>query len=253
MTVTDTTLSGGSVTINDGASGNNTVSAAGDTSASKGKTLTYNAGTGTDSFTGGFENDKVHVSAAAVGGDTLTGGSGTNTLMLTSAGTANLGGVSKFATIDLAAGNNTVTVTDTTLSGGSVTINDGASGNNSVSAAGDTSASKGKTLTYNAGTGTDSFTGGFENDTVNVSAAAVGGDTLTGGSGTNTLTLTSAGTVNLGGVSKFATIDLAAGNNTVTVTDTTLSGGSVTINDGASGNNTRQRGGRHVRPARARR
>ena len=238
VTVTDTTLSGGSMTLNDGASGNNSVSAAGDTAASKAKTLTYYAGTGTDSFTGGFENDVVQVSAAAVGGDTLTGGSGTNTLTLTSAGSANLGGVSKFATINLAAGNSTVTVTDTTLSGGTVTINDGASGNNSVSAAGDTAASKGKTLNYTAGTGTDSFTGGFENDTVDVSAAAVGGDTLTGGSGTNTLTLTSAGSANLGGVSKFGTINLAAGNSTVTVTDTTLSGGTVTINDGASGNNT---------------
>ena len=77
-----------------------------------------------------------------MGGDTLTGGSGTNTLALTSAGSANLGGVSKFATINLATGNSTVTVTDTTLSGGAVTINDGASGNNSVSAAGDTTASK---------------------------------------------------------------------------------------------------------------
>ena len=178
----------------DGASGNDSISAASDTSASKGKTLTYVTGSGTDSFTGGFENDTVHVSAAAVGGDTLTGGSGTNTLVLTSAGTLSLGGVSKFGTIDLAAGNSTVTVTDTTLSGGSVTINDGASGNNTISAAGDTSASKGKTLTYYTGSGTDSFTGGFENDTVDVSAAAVGGDTLTGGSGTNTLVLTSAGT-----------------------------------------------------------
>ena len=190
MTVTDKTLSGGSVTLNDGASGNNSVSAAGDTSASKAKTLNYYTGSGTDSFTGGFENDVVQVSAAAVGGDTLTGGSGTNTLTLTSAGSVNLGGVSKFATINLAAGNSTVTVTDTTLSGGTVTINDGASGNNSVSAAGDTSASKGKTLNYTAGSGTDSFTGGFENDKVHVSAAAVGGDTLTGGSGTNTLMLT---------------------------------------------------------------
>jgi hypothetical protein len=39
-------------------------------------------------------------------------------------------------------------VTDKTLSVATVTINDGASGNNSVSAAGDTSASKNKTLTY---------------------------------------------------------------------------------------------------------
>ena len=224
MTVTDKTLSGGAVTIIDGASGNNSVSAAGDTVASKAKTLTYTTGSGKDSFTGGFENDKVDVSAAAVGGDTLTGGTGTNTLTLTSAGSANLGGVSKFATINLAAGNSTVTVTDKTLSGGTVTINDGASGNNTITAAGDTAASTGKTLIYAAGTGVDHFTGGFENDTVRVSAAAVGGDTLTGGSGANTLTLPTAGAFSLGGVSKFATINLAAGNNTVTVTDKTLTG-----------------------------
>ena len=222
VTVTHTTLSGGG-----GAAikrrregGNNSISAADDTAASTGKTLTYNAGSGTDSFTGGFENDRVNVAAAAVGGDTLTGGSGTNTLVLTTAaGSVNLGGVSKFATIDLATGNNTVTVTDTTLSGGSPTLYDEASGN-TISAAGDTTASTGKTLTYNAGAGTDSFaTGGFENDTVNVSAAAVGGDTLTGGSGTNTLTLTSAGSANLSG--PRSTINLAAGNSTVTVTDDT--------------------------------
>ena len=157
--------------------------------------------------------------------------------MLTTPGTFSLGGVSKFATIDLAAGNNTVTLTDTTLSGGPVAIHDGASGKNSISAAGDTGASKGKSLTYFAGAGPDSFTGGSENDTVRVSAAAVGGDTLTGGSGTNTLVLTSPGTFSLSGVSKFATIDLAAGNNAVTLTDTTLSGGPVAIHDGASGKN----------------
>ena len=237
VTVTNTTLSGGSVTLSDGASGNHTVSAASDTSASTGKALIYLAGTGTDIFSGGFENDSLRVSAAAVGGDTLTGGSGGNTLTLTSAGAANLGGVSKFGVINLAAGNSTVTVADKTLSGGPVALHDGASGNNTVSAAGDTSASTGKTLTYYAGTGTDSFTGEFETDKVSVSAAAVGGDTLTGGSASNILTLTSAGSANLGGVSKFGTIDLAAGNSTVTANDTTLAGGAVTINDGASGNN----------------
>ena len=238
VTVTDKTLSGGAVALHDGASGNDSVSAAGDTAASKGKTLTYFAGTGTDSFTGGFENDTVRVSAAAVTGDVLTGGSGTDTLVLTSAGSVSLGGVSKFTTIDLATGNSTVTVTDKTLSGGAVALHDGASGKNSVSTAGDTAASQGKTLTYFAGTGTDSFTGGFESDTVRVSAAAVAGDAMNGGSGTNTLVLTSAGSVNLGGVNKFGTIDLAAGNSTVTVTDKTLSGGAVTLRDGASGNDT---------------
>jgi hypothetical protein len=237
VTVTDTTLSGGTVALHDGSSGNNSVSAAGDTSASKGKTLSYFAGTGTDSFVGGFENDKVTVSAASLGADTLTAGTGTNTLTLTGAGTFSLGGVSRFATVTLGAGNNTVTVTDTTLSGGTVALHDGSSGNNSVSAAGDTSASKGKTLSYFAGTGTDSFVGGFENDSIHVSAAAVTADKLTGGTGNNTLILTSAANFSLGGISNFATVDLAAGNNTVTVADTTLSGGSVLLHDGASGNN----------------
>ncbi len=238
VTVTDKTLSGGALSLHAGATGNNSVSAAGDTSASIGKTLSYYTAAGTDTFTGGLENDTVDVRAAQVGGDTLTGGSGTNSLVLTTSGTFSLGGVSKFGIIYLAAGNNTVTVTDKTLSGGALGLHDGASGSNSVSAAGDTSTSTGTTLTYSAGTGTDSFTGGFENDTVNVSAAAVGGDTLTGGSGNNAFNVTTSGTFSLSGVSKFATIFLAAGNNTVTVTDTTLSGGAVTLHDGTNSNNS---------------
>jgi len=237
VTVTDTTLSGGSVAVHDGASGTNSVSAAGDTAASKGKTLYYVTGTGPDSFTGGFENDTVYVSATAAGGDTLTGGSGSNALVLTSAGTVSLGGVSKFGNIYLAAGTNTVTVADATLSGGSATVHDGTSGSNNVSATGDTAASKGKTLYYVTGSGPDSFTGGFENDTVYVSATAVGADTLTGGTGADVLVLTSAGSVNLGGVSRFPTVYLAAGTNTVTVTDTTLSGGAVTLREVAGSNN----------------
>ena len=238
VTVTDTALAANGLAVHDAASSNNSISAAGDTSASAGKTLTYYAGTGTASFTGGFENDLVFVRAASVGGDTLTGGSGANALELDSAGAVNLGGVRKFGTIILAAGSSTVTVTDTTLSGGAVKLYDGTSGNNTISAVGDSSASAGKTLTYYAATGKDRFTGGFENDTVNVSASAVGGDTLTGGSGSNTLALTTAGSANLGGVSKFRAIDLAVGNSTVTLTDTTLSSGSVTVHDAVSSNNS---------------
>ena len=73
MTVTDTTLSGGSVALFDGASGNNIVSAAGDTPASAGKKLVYYAGAGADSFTGGFENDTAYVGAGA---GTYAAGSG---------------------------------------------------------------------------------------------------------------------------------------------------------------------------------
>ena len=48
----------------------------------------------------------------------------------------------------------------------------------------------------------------------------------------STLVLTGAGTFSIANVSDFGFIDLPAGNNTVTVTDKTLSGGPVTINDG---------------------
>jgi Ca2+-binding RTX toxin-like protein len=99
---------------------------------------------------------------------------------MSGAGTINLGGVSKFANIYLANGNNAVTVTDATLSGVSTALHDGLSGNNTISAAGDTAASGGKTLYYYAGTGIDSFTGGFENDTI---YAGTGLGTFTAGSG----------------------------------------------------------------------
>jgi hypothetical protein len=53
----------------------------------------------------------------------------------------------------------------------------------------------------------------------------VGGDVLSGGSGTNTLMLTNAGSVNLGGVGNFATIDLFGGTNTVSVSADRSQGG----------------------------
>jgi Ca2+-binding RTX toxin-like protein len=215
-----------------------------------------------------------------VGGDTLTGGRGTNTLDLTTAGTFSLSGVGKFGTINLAAGNNTVTVADKTLSGGSVTISGGISGKNSITAAGDTAASTGKTLiyitgagsdtfiggfendvvnaagdgstsagttlTFTAGSGTDSFTGGFENDVVKVSAAAVGGDILTGGRGNNTLDLTTAGTVNLSRVSGVETYALANGGaNTLTLATANfagVTGNSITVYGGNGGNTISEAG-----------
>jgi hypothetical protein len=236
VTVTEKTLSGGPVTFHDGASGNNSIDATG--VASQGKTLIWLAGSGKDTLTGGSEIDKVYVTAAAVGGDTFTGGGNTANALVLTAGSANLGGVSKFSQVYLAAAGSTVTVTDKTLSGGPVTFRDAASGNNKIDATGDTVASKAKTLIWLAGSGTDTLTGGSEIDKVYVTAAAVGGDTFTGGgNAANALVLT-AGSANLGGVSKFSQVYLAAAGNTVTVTNNTLSGGPVTFRDAASGNNS---------------
>jgi hypothetical protein len=238
--VADNTLSSSKVNIN-GGNGNNTISAVGDSSASKGKSLTYIAGAGTATFMGGFENDTVTIlSLAALAGDTLTGGAGTNTLALTTAGAVSYGtNVKNFTVLNLGAGSNTVTVTDAMLAPGKLAIHAGATGNNTVNAAGDTVASKGKSLMYTAGKGIDTFSGGSENDTVIASLAALAGDTLTGGGGTNTLTLTTGGAVSYGAsVKNFTTLNLAAGSNTVTVTDAMLAAGKLTIRGGASGNNS---------------
>jgi len=236
VTVTDNTLSGGSTVIRAGASGNNTLDASGAT-ASSGKSLTYVAGSGSDTFLGGAENDFIYVTANAVSGGNFAGGGGSNVFTLLTAGTFSLGGVKQFSPIMLAAGTNVVTVTDNTLSGGSTVIRAGASGNNTIDVSGAT-ASSGKTLSYVAGSGSDTFIGGAETDLVYVTAEAVSGSHFTGGGGANVLTLTTAGTFSLDGVKQFTPIMLAAGNSTVTVTDNTLSGGPTVIRAAATGTNT---------------
>ncbi|HVC55867.1 MAG TPA: hypothetical protein VND95_07920, partial [Stellaceae bacterium] len=240
VTLADGTFLTGSTVIYGAASGADSITASG-TTLSTGKTLVYYGTTGSTgiSLAGGTENDYIRASAAAVSGltltgNTLSGGGGTNTLVMTTAGTVHLDSVSNFGLIYLAGTGNTVTLSDTTLSG-AVTLYGSTAKNNTVTS-GATGSAPGNLL-YVASTGLDSFTGGSENDTVRVTAAALaGGDTLGGGTGTDLLILNSAGSVDLSRVSNFGTINLAGGTNTVTVTDTTLTG-AVTIN-GLSSKNT---------------
>ena len=61
--------------------------------------------------------------------------------------------------------------------------------------------------------------------TVDAVASALSGVTITGSGGSNTLTLTTAGTVNLAGVTGFPTIRLAStGANTLTLANTNFTG-----------------------------
>ena len=224
VTLSDTTLSG-AVTLYGSTAKNNTVTS-GATGSAPGNLL-YVASTGLDSFTGGSENDTVRVTAAALaGGDTLGGGTGTDLLILNSAGSVDLSRVSNFGTINLAGGTNTVTgITDTTLSG-AVTIN-GLSSKNTITSSATSSAAG--ALTYLGRVNGDSFTGGGETDFVSVTAAAVIHDTLNGsGNSANVLTLTTAGAVDLSNVTGFPTIDLANGNTAVTTTATQISGTALT-------------------------
>ena len=66
--------------------------------------------------------------------------------------------------------------------------------------------------------------------TVDAASSLLATTTFIGDGAGSTLVLSGAGTFSLASVSNFGTVDLPAGNNTVTVTDKTLSGGAVTIN-----------------------
>jgi Ca2+-binding RTX toxin-like protein len=130
----------------------------------------------------------VKAPSTALAGKALTGNGTASTLTLTTAGTFSLGGVSKFATINLAAGNNTVTVTNATLSGSPVTIKTGASGAASIIASSVTVA--GQTLTFIGGAAADNFVGGKENDIIR---AGAGIDTMNGGQGNDIYVVDNAG------------------------------------------------------------
>ena len=96
-------VSGGSITVFGGNAGN-TISAAGDTAKSTGKTLIYAAGAGTDTFAGGFENDLVFGGA---GPDSFTGGAG-NDVFYAGGNTTMKGGSGTNEFAFSAAGNNTI-------------------------------------------------------------------------------------------------------------------------------------------------
>ena len=78
--------------------------------------------------------------------------------------------------------------------------------------------------------------------TVDAVASALSGVTITGSGGSNTLAVTTAGTVNLAGVSGFPTIRLAStGPNTLTLananfTGVTVTPATITVYDGSDGN-----------------
>ena len=227
------TAPGGDLALVGGNAGN-TVASAG----TAGETLSYLAGTGSDAFYGGGENDLVHVPVAALSGDTLHGGGGADTLYVEGSGTVALAGVSGFTNVILASdGANTVILSAAELAaapGGALIVAGGNAGNIIASAG-----TSGHTLSYQAGTGTDQFYGGGEDDLVDVSDAALSGDALHGGSGVNELFITTPGTVNLTNVARFGTIDLSsAGANTLILSGPEIgaAGSKLTVLGGNSGN-----------------
>ena len=250
----DTLMIGGasnSITVN--GSGNNQVTTVGGSntivvgSGSNTIRLGEAAGGSPDTLTTAAGGNIVFVSAAAITGDTLNGamisGDGTtNRLVLTAAGTMSPVGVSGFASWKLANGGpNSLTLSEgnfVRLPGGRITITGGNSGNTINAAALSSAAHSVKIV---GGLGTDVLTGGAGNDMFMFSVANLSNsDTVNGGSGTNYLSMTSAGTVNAGGVSGVEGYVLAStGANILALTNANfanVAGEAIHVYGGAAGN-----------------
>ncbi len=246
-------IGGASNTITVNGSGNNQVTTVGGIN-----TITVGSGRNTirlgeavggspDTLTTAAGGNLVFVAAAAITGDTLTGamtsGNGTtNRLVLTTAGTMSPAAVSGFASWKLANGGpNSLTLSEgnfARLPGGRITITGGNSGNTVNAAVLSTTHS----VTIVGGIGTDALTGGAGNDVFKFSVGALANaDTVKGGGGSDTLSMTTAGTVRVGGVRGVETYKLATGTNTnaLALTNANFAGVSaatIHVLGGAAGN-----------------
>jgi Ca2+-binding RTX toxin-like protein len=233
-----TDVTGSKITVV-GGSGGNTVNAAAVTGSDE---VVLIGGAGTDKLTGGSGNDIFEFSAANLAAtDTVVGGGGSDTLSMTTAGTINAGGISGVETFRLAStAANTLTLTNanfTGVTGGKITVVGGSEGN-TVNAAAVTGSNE---VVLIGGAGTDKLTGGSGNDIFEFSAANLAAtDTVVGGGGSDTLSMTTAGTINAGGISGVGTFRLAStAANTLTLTNanfTGVTGGKITVVGGSGGN-----------------
>ncbi|MGH7061321.1 MAG: hypothetical protein ACREFH_13100, partial [Stellaceae bacterium] len=208
-------------------------------------------GPGKDIFMGGAGADTFDFSATTLAAsDRVVGGSGLDTLVMTTPGTVTVTGVSGIETWRLANGKpNDLRLTTgnfTGTTGTEITVIDGNAGDTVNAIA--LSLSDRTTVTGGSGndvfigsTGTDVFSGNAGADTFRFSVARLSAsDVVKGGDGNDTLFLTSAGTVVAGGVSGVETYELANGGaNKLTLTPGNFAGArgqTITVEGGNSGN-----------------
>jgi Ca2+-binding RTX toxin-like protein len=185
-------------------------------------------------------NWTVEVGAPTVG-QTIAGSGGSNRLVFQSAGTIDLSGVTGIPTIVLSNfGATTATLGNANFVGLSSPVMTVIGGNigNTVDASALTGTNR---VILVGGVRADHFTGGGGNDVFKFSAANLAAtDTVVGGAGSDELLMTSAGTVNAGGVRGVENVQLASGAaNSLTLTSGNFTGvgsGKIIITDGNSGN-----------------
>ncbi|MEI6641678.1 MAG: calcium-binding protein [Novosphingobium sp.] len=237
-----TGLTAGKITVT-GSSGDDTIDASVITGTSR---VDLRAGAGLDVLKGGAANDLFGFAAADLAGDTISGGLGSDILIMSTAGTmaanalANMSGVES---INLVAGTNGLTLVNANYTGvasGRIIVN-GNSGNDTLDASGLTGTNA---ADLRAGAGTDILKGGTGADSFQFAAANLDSlDTVTGNAGADLLQMTTAGALAanaLTGMTGVETITLANGTNSVTLLNSNLtgvSGAKISVN-GGTGNDT---------------
>ncbi|WP_342710725.1 VCBS domain-containing protein [Bradyrhizobium sp. B124] len=194
--------------------------------AGSGNTITLGTGNDTVSFTSGT-NTVNATSATLNAGDSLTGGSGTDTLALSGGGTINLNttpGV--FTGFENVTTDNTVT-TLTLKNSATLAVTLGNTTGTASTVTGGTGSAN-ATVTLNTGTATVNLGAGSGTNTVNgvigTGATLLAADSLTGGSGTDTLAISgNSGTFDLNSLATFT------GFENVTLSGT---GDSLTLKNG---------------------
>jgi Ca2+-binding RTX toxin-like protein len=230
--------SGGFIRVYGGDSGN-TVTASGVTVA--GDELIAYGGAGTDKLAGGAGNDVFVFSVANLGAsDTVAGGNGTDELLMTTGGTVLVTGVTGVEQVVLADNAaNTLTLTNanfTSVTSSSIHVYGGAAGNTVTASA----LSAPNQLVFTGGANTDHVTGGAGNDIFRFAAADLSSnDVVAGGSGSDQLIMSTAGTINVAGITGVESISLTStGANTMTLTNanfTSVTSTSIHVTAGSAG------------------
>lgn len=236
-------VAGGRITVF-GSSGNDEVYAS---SLGSANSVVINSQGGLDVLQAGAGNDLFRFKAADLSGDRVNGGSGVDTLQVSTAGTltaAALQFVWGVEIIALAAGTNSLTLGNLNVGSGLEAWHlnvRGNSGADTIDGSGLTNTSTG--VLFESGGGLDVLSGGAAGDIFRFGADNLSGDTLTGGGGTDTLQLSAAGDVSaaeLAQMSGVEAVSLLVGGISLALSDDNfvgVTGGIITVT-GSSGADT---------------
>ncbi|RJF88872.1 hypothetical protein D3874_19385 [Oleomonas cavernae] len=222
VTFVDSNGIDGAISVTAG-TGNDTINASALSATMK---VSATLGTGTDTATGGAAADTFRITAAGLtAADTINGGGNNDTLFFTTAASilssAVFAGLTSIEQFSLAAGTNTITLSDALVNATDKDslIVSGGTGNDTVDAS---TVLAGRTTILRAGGGNDTLTGGAGVDVLETTAAQLtSGDVMNGGAGTiDRVDVTAAGTVGLSafaGISNVEQVKLKVGGITLNV------------------------------------